>query len=259
MRRFSRALRRVDRRLEVREPERSRILLELAGDLEDLYRAYREQGSGEEEARRRAEAWLVPDDGSLEGLRRLHQPRLAGLASSLSEVARNRLEATALTVLALAAAAGGLAGLGTTPLLGPPGPAAVAVLVLGSLGIVLAARRAAWLLLSRDGGPPAPESLPGLVASAAGSAGVGALGGCLELERGLASAGAGGEDPANLVTVPWEAVGAAAGTAALGLVVTLCLALAWFWLVARVRTIRRARSELVDLVPTLEARTSRGG
>ena len=253
MRRFSHVLRRVDRRLEVREPERSRILLELAGDLEDLYRAYRDRGCGDEEARRRAEAWLVPDDGSLDGLRRLHTPLAARLLSPLSEVARSRLETLAFTVLALGTVAAGLGLLWTTPVLGTHGPWTVAVLALGGLGAAAAARRGVQLFVSSGSrGPGVPGALPELPALGAGAALVGALGGCVELERALASAGGG----VSAGGAAWAGMGTAAGTAALGLLVALALALAWFWLVARVRAVRRARAELHDVAPWMEYTSS---
>lgn len=147
MARFGQVLQRVDRRLEVREPERSRILLEVAADLEALYRAYRERGAPEEEARRRAEAWLAPDGASRAELRRLHMPMSARLLSLLSGVARGRLEAALLTILSLGAVAGGLAMLRATPGLWPPGPAAVPVLVLGLIVALVLGLGGFWLVL----------------------------------------------------------------------------------------------------------------
>lgn len=254
MERFGRVLRRVDRRLGVREPERSRILLELAGDLEDLYTAYLARGYGEEEARRRAEAWLAPDDGSLDGLRRLHAPTAAAFLSALSDVARSRLETAALTVLALAGVAAGLGLLWSTPLLGPPGPAAVAVLALGGLGLGVAGRRALRLFVSPHGGRAAEGSLRALPSLAAASVVVGVLGACLELGGALGAVGEGAPSAGGTAggMVPWQAVGTAAGTAALGLVVAMVLALGWFWLVARLRSIRRARADLHAAAPWME-------
>ena len=41
---FTAALRRIDSRLHLPQPARSRVILELAGDLEELYRHYRATG-----------------------------------------------------------------------------------------------------------------------------------------------------------------------------------------------------------------------
>jgi hypothetical protein len=263
MERFAPVLRRVDRELEVRDPERSRILLELAGDLEELYRAYRSRGCSEEEARRRAEAWLAPDEASLGGLRRLHTPLAGRLLESLSDVARSRLETAAFTALALGAVAAGLGGLRDTVFLWPPRPAAAAVLAIGGAGLALAARRAVRLLVSSGALATEATDLRSLPVLAAGSIVAGALGAGLELSSALdAAAGSGsgtpGTAPAAEVAAPgalWDAVAAAAGTAVLGVIVALVLGLAWFWLAARVRLVRGARAELREIAPYLENET----
>ncbi len=269
MERFGRVLRRVDRELEVREPERSRILLELSGDLEELFRAYRRRGCSEEEARRRAEAWLAPDGASREGLRRLHTPLAGRLLRSLSEVGRSRLETAAFTVLALGSVAAGLWGLRGTVLLWPPGPAVAAVLAIGGTGLAVAARRATRLFLAADGAPPREAHLLSLPVLAAASFVVGALGACFEVGSSLAAAAAapttaapsGAPELASAAVegvgagapeALWGALASAAGTAGLGLVVALALTLAWFWLAVRARLVRDARAELRASVPHLD-------
>ena len=254
MERFGRVLRRADAELEVREPDRSRILLELAADLEDLYRAYRERGHSEEEARRRAEGWLAPETDDLAALRHLHTPLLGRLLAPLSDVARSRLESAALTVLSLVAVVAGLGTLRATPFAWPPAPAAVVVLVLGGLGVAVAARRALDLFVSPERGLRVPGWIPGLLTLAAATAIAGALGACLQLRAVL------GEGPPATPSAAylWGAVGTAAETAALGIVVALALAVAWLWLVGRARVVRRARDDLREAV-TLTRRTSQGG
>lgn len=254
MERFGHVLRRADAELEVREPDRSRILLELAADLEDLYRAYRERGHSEEEARRRAEAWLAPETDDLAALRRLHTPRLGRLLAPLSDVARSRLESLALTLLSLAAVVAGLGTLRATPLGWPPAPAAVVVLVLGALGAAVAARRALDLFVSPRRGLRVPGWVPGLLTLAAASAVSGALGACLQLHAALAPSAPAAPSAARL----WGAVGTAAETAALGIVVALVLGVAWLWLVARVRVVRAAREDLHEAT-SFSPRNAKGG
>lgn len=245
MERFSRALREVDRELEVREPERSRILLELAVDLEEMFREYRSRGVPEEEALRRAEAWLVPDAASAAALRRLHSPLAGRLLSSLSEVARSRVESAALVLLSAAAVAGGLWMAASAPGLWPPGPAAVAVLALAGAGAAVAGRHALDLFLGGAGDRGMSGRLPGLLALSGGAAVTGLLGGAVHLHRTLGSPPAG----AGAASGPlFEGIGAAAGTATLGLAVGLALALAWFWLVARATLVRGTREELEGVV-----------
>lgn len=53
----------------------------------------------------------------------------------------------------------------------------------------------------------------------------------------------------------WGAVGTAAGTATLGVVAALVLALAWFWLAIRVRVVRSVRAELREIAPSFERET----
>lgn len=243
MGRFDQVLRRVDRELEVREPERSRILLELAGDLEDLYREYRGAGCADREARLRAETWLAPDPASVGRLRDLHTPLLGRLLSPLSDIGRSRLETGALSLLTLVSIAGGLGALWVSPLVWPPGPAMVAILALGGLGTALAGRHALDVLLSSKRGVRVPEWIPGLPALSAASALTGAVGASLELRAALLSS----SSSAATAGFPWERVGTAAGTATLGLVVALALALGWFWLVVRVRVVRNARADLREV------------
>jgi len=252
MDRFGRVLRRVDRRLEVREPERSRILQELAVDLADLYRAYRDRGCSEEEARRRAEEWLLPDEDSLDSLRRLNRPLLERVLGPLSEVGRSRRETAVLTVLSLGAVAAGLAALGTSSLLRLSDPTVGAVGVLGALGLGLAARRALDLVVGPARRRRAVLPTVGLPALSAAAVLIGALGGCLELAHGLTSAGAGASGRI------WEAVGSAVGAGVLGLIVALLLELGWFWLEVRVWAIRRARAELRDVVRSIEHESTGG-
>lgn len=243
MERFGRVLRRADRELRVREPERSRILLELAADLEDLYREYRSRGLSEDEARCRAEAWLAPDPGALSLLRRLHTPLPGRLLASLSEVGRSRLESLVLTVLALASVAGGIGMLRATPFPWPPAPAAVVVLLLGGWGVALAGRRALDVFLSPDPTCWVPDAVPGLLTLAGASGVVGVLGACLHLHAAF-----GPSAPA----VPtgayvWGTVAAASATAALGIIVALTLGLLWFWLAARVSVVHAARADLREV------------
>lgn len=275
---FGRVLRRVDRELEVPEPERSRLLLELAGDLEELYRAYRRRGCSEDEARRRAEDWMAPDGGSIDELRRLHTPLAGRLLDALSDVARSRLETAVFTVLALGVVAAGLGGLRGTSILWPPGPVVTVLLGLGGLGLGIAALRAYRLVVVPDGavssaadGRPLPSeraSAPStLLAVAAGAILVGALGAFVELEAAFAeasalaasttaaeAAGSAAAASASAHRALWSAASGAAGTVAVALLVALTLALAWFWLEVRVRRARLARAELLEVAPSLRRR-----
>ena len=55
MKRFARVLSKARERLEIPEPSRTRVLLEMASDLEDSFEFHLSQGCDEAEAARRAE------------------------------------------------------------------------------------------------------------------------------------------------------------------------------------------------------------
>ncbi len=84
MNRFASVLKRAGDRLQVAEPARTRILLEMASDLEDSYRHHLDQGCDENEAARRAEEAFGTSDESLDLLARLHRRRPGRVADRLS-------------------------------------------------------------------------------------------------------------------------------------------------------------------------------
>ena len=72
MSRFAGVLKNISDGLDLPQPTRSRILLEMAGDLEDLYEHYRAEGLSEDEAEGRAEEAFVASDEALRHLSRIH-------------------------------------------------------------------------------------------------------------------------------------------------------------------------------------------
>lgn len=92
MSRFADILQRAHRRLDLPQPARARILLELAADLEDAHARLRRQGLDEEEARRRAVERLAPSDEALDELVTLHSRRLRRWLYGLRPGVLSRLE-----------------------------------------------------------------------------------------------------------------------------------------------------------------------
>lgn len=84
MSRFAKTLQTVRDRLEVPEPSRSRILLEMASDLEDSYQYHLDRGHDEAEAMRRAEEAFGSSEEALQHLSRIHQRGVGGLADRVS-------------------------------------------------------------------------------------------------------------------------------------------------------------------------------
>jgi len=72
MSRFADVLSRARDQLELPEPARSRILLEMASDLEDSYQYFRARGADEEEALRLARETFGTSDEALAHLARIH-------------------------------------------------------------------------------------------------------------------------------------------------------------------------------------------
>ena len=87
MSRFNETLAEADSRLGVAEPARSRILLELAADMEGLFREYLERGVPEGEAEVKVKEHFQLSDETLRDLVRIHdtplQRSLGGLARQL--------------------------------------------------------------------------------------------------------------------------------------------------------------------------------
>jgi len=74
MTRFANVLKEAEDRMRAPEPARTRILLEMAADLEDSYDHYIDQGLDEAEAERRAEEAFSISDETLRLLERIHRP-----------------------------------------------------------------------------------------------------------------------------------------------------------------------------------------
>lgn len=84
MSRFTSILREANERLDLPQPEKSRIILEISSDLEDTYRLFLEGGMDEEEAQRKVEEKFDFSDQALADLAMIHETpfrRLLGMVS----------------------------------------------------------------------------------------------------------------------------------------------------------------------------------
>jgi hypothetical protein len=93
-------MRTIDSRLDLPQPARSRVLLEIAADLRDMYEHYRQQGLSAQEAHQRAVDHCDLSDEVLAELTRLHTSAWRRFMDRFSEQAQSRWE-RALTVLML--------------------------------------------------------------------------------------------------------------------------------------------------------------
>ncbi len=101
MNQFAPLIREISEQLRVPQPARSRILLEIAADLEGIYEHYQEQGMPAEQAAARAKETCVLSGDALESLVRIHQTPFRRLLDRLSEQARTTWERTMLVLVAL--------------------------------------------------------------------------------------------------------------------------------------------------------------
>jgi hypothetical protein len=99
MSRFADILKQTSERLDLPQPEKSRILLEIASDLEDMYEHYRGQGMSDEEAVGRAREKLAVSDEALAELVQIHESVFCRLLGRISGQAQTRWERVLLTAL----------------------------------------------------------------------------------------------------------------------------------------------------------------
>lgn len=247
MERFDRVLRQAERRLEAPEPERSRILTEMALDLEDLYRSYRERGLGEAEACRKAETWLAPSPAALDALQSVHRPAFDRFLDRLGGTTRGRVELGLVALVSLlAVGAGVLAVLRSGALsASSPGLWTVAALGVGGLGIGLSQGYALFVRGDRLE-PGWRRRLQRVPAAAFATAMAGLLAGVARLTVTVAP------PEAATSSAIWSQVGAASAVAAVGLSASLLLAMLWLLLSARAVGVARAREELRRTVGRLD-------
>lgn len=234
---FAHVLRRAEARLVAPEPDRSRILLEMAHDLEELYRAYLDRGMSPADAAARAEAVFGASGTVIAELSEVHQPVAARVLARFSSRGRHRLERAILTAVTLCGVAAGVGGVAAAGIAGTPSP------WLWSLCAVFAA--ALWCtsaaLLDLFGRPARPitrERVQPMAALAALSVALGVVGVVFEgwrLTRALEFA------PVALpAVIPF--LRRASELLTLSLSLSLAIGLVWFHLRVRALEVERARA-----------------
>lgn len=233
MTRFAHVLQRADRTLRAPEPQRSRVLLELAQDLDDLFGELRAGGLTEAEAVRRAEALMAPSPEAIEALCALHAPLHVRLAERFSEGSGHRFELLLLigaTLLSLGSAAFVL--LGTSSSLTTSPAAWLLALILTCL-----AWQGAALLLQvpavLHAGDAATSRMTSILWLAGLASAVGVSGALVEIWLLTGRAQAGGANAGEV----FAAVGRAADLLVFALALVLATLLIWF---AAYRRSRRA-------------------
>ncbi len=101
MKRFSELLKQMNERLDLPQPTKSRILLEIASDLEDLYQLFLKQGLSRQDALKKAEEKFDVSDEALQELVEIHESTFRKLLGRISEQAQTRWERIILIALML--------------------------------------------------------------------------------------------------------------------------------------------------------------
>ena len=101
MNRFADILREADRRLELPSQVRARILLEMAADLEDLYRHCQDEGLSEPEAEEKARESFSLSDETLAALAEIHTSGLQRFFDQLGKQGSHTWERLVFVILML--------------------------------------------------------------------------------------------------------------------------------------------------------------
>jgi hypothetical protein len=243
MTRFKELLGRTAQKLDLPQPARSRVLLELAGDLEALFDLYVRRGVDETEAARRVEEKFAVSDDVLEQLTRLHRFALRRWLDRLSEQAQTRWERSILAALILFVIVVTGPKLMTTTFIRDASGWIWVVAAIALMALALAAAKTYQLFLKGDHRPGHLRTgLPAIIFLGCASLFTGFFGLVLGLYRDLARMAAGmGPLPAPMLD--WLLGSIATMTASL-MVAVLC-AVVWFFLMSKVKRIEQAEAALL--------------
>lgn len=242
MTRFAPELRELADRLEVPQPMRARILLELHGDLEDLDEALRREGVPPDEARRRAVAMLVPDSEAVAELERCHRPLWLRLVDRFSDPVRHGVERVLLALCVSLLFVLGFVGLRDADLFADPAPLVVPLLGIGLATLAVGVWKLFQLYVRKNHGLPALRRGLGFLPFAGLAALVLSVGGAaLDLYAvagNLAASGGGAE-----TLLGWLRRDTA--MASLGLLIATLAGGLWLWVAAGVARIEQMDVDLM--------------
>jgi hypothetical protein len=241
MSRFEHALLDVDSRLTVSEPSRSRILLEIASDMEGLFQAYRSRGMDEPEAEAAALDHFDLSEETLADLVQVHDTTLERSLEELTGPVRGSWARLLMVALAIFVVGGSAAFLMNPDLYRTASRVVLVILPLLTWGLWVAGRQAVTLVRAKGSWSPRLRGglnrLLGLALTIVLVAGGGLL---LELYLGAL----------RIREVPREALihfvawlHLASATMVVALSGALMLAFLWFFLDAQTRRLERVASQ----------------
>lgn len=169
MSRFAETLNTINDRLDLSHPARSRVLLEIAADLEDLYRHFRDQGLSEVEASRRAEEHCDLSDEALAQLVGVHGSPYRRFLDRLGAQARSRWERAVLAILLLLVGTSTGRALAGSDLFNAAGPFVWPALACTSIAVSIGLMKLYAVYLRQDHRPSrlrrGLDALPALAAA----------------------------------------------------------------------------------------------
>jgi hypothetical protein len=150
MNRFAPLIRSTNDRLNLPQPIKSRVLLELAADMEDLYRHYREQGRPPPLAEEKVVEQFSFSDEALVRLTRVHASPFRRLMDGLSERTLALWERAIFLILTAFVAVLTLEVTMTTQPFSDASPLIWLVVALGAAGLIIAVLRVYALYIKED-------------------------------------------------------------------------------------------------------------
>jgi hypothetical protein len=248
MSRFAELLSRTGRKLDIPQPGRSRVLLELAGDLEDLYDLYRRRGLGEAQAVRKVEEKFAVSDDVLAQLVRLHRSAFRRWMDRFSEQAQTRWERAILVALILFVAAVSGPQLLTTAFFREASSYIWVVAAITLAAAALALGKVYQLVVKKDHRVDHLRTgLPSLLLLGCASLFTGVFGLMAQIHTAMARIGGGAEQ----AQVPLaELLLGSSATMIASLLVAVFIAVVWFFLISKVKRIEQAEAALLLEVPS---------
>ncbi|MBN2071089.1 MAG: hypothetical protein JW814_06480 [Candidatus Krumholzibacteriota bacterium] len=241
MRRFSTILKEISRKLDLPQPDKSRILLEVGSDLEEMFKLYVAEGLSEAEAEKRAGEKFDISDAALAELVNIHQTAINRLLARLSEQARSRWEKALLIVILLTIAVFSVPHLFSDGFFNRIGPYAWPLLGIAITAIILTVRQFYLLFIRKDHGTGKLRSGSAwFIALGCGSVLTGVYGLSVETFKAMRAA------PGNIDSAFKGAVNLAINLSAMMmtcLLLSIAIGLIWFFITGRVRRIEEAETE----------------
>ena len=99
MNRFTPILKQINEKLDLPQPQKSRIILEIAADLEDMYNVYLNTGLDEDKAAQKAIEKFKLDTATLKELAQIHQTALQKMYHNISASVRRWWERAILAII----------------------------------------------------------------------------------------------------------------------------------------------------------------